>query len=523
MGIDGTHIINKQIIEFQLSKQMDSFKMQQAVSTLCKEQLEPIISALLDEKFGNTSAHYQIENLTIDLGEVTLETIPEQFSKKFTKALLEVNDTKNFESQVENQSQNQEVISKKTPLKILAYYVSTGRMPWWANNSKEEVCKQLDVLLNKPTAAFKKTLLDLHQQPDFIQRFVQTFTAEQLQKSMALLMGITTQNITKLKHEVATVLKEESVKNRLPKGYEKQFYISMFTEFTTNKNLLTKSISIPLRIDLKKTKTSASFNQITDIRVLIKICKGKHKSNSAWQQFFKEAQNLASKPSLRNLPIGLLKEFKQLLAEVSAQTEVAGIPQVALSKQVMLLKEITEQGTTKKAVTAAFEDTDFISIENAGLVVLWPFLPRFFENLALLENKSFSNEAAQYKAVSVLQYLCTEDETGLFEGLLLLAKVLCGIGVEELVDTYTLSEMDKEIAHNFLSVIIQQGKSWGKISVNGFRGSYLQRKASLRVRDDHWLLQVEKETYDIVLQKLPWSFNTIKLPWMEKLLMVEWI
>lgn len=523
MSIGGTHIINKQIVEVQLSKQMDSFKMQQAVSTLCKEQLEPIISALLDEKFGNTSVHYQIENLTIDLGEVTLETIPEQFSKKITKALLEINDTEKIEDQVENQTQKQEVIPEKTPLKILAYYLSTGRMPWWANNSKEEVCKQLDVLLNKPTAAFKKTLLELHEQPDFVQRFVQTFTEQQLQKSMALLMGITIQNITKLKYEVDTVLKEESAKNTLTKDYEKQFYRSMFTEFTTDKNLLAKSISIPLGIDLKKTKTSAAFNQIIGIRALIKTCKGKHKNNSAWQQFFKEAQSLASKPSLRNLPIGLLKEFKQLLAEVSIQTEVAGIPQVALSKHLILLKKITEQGTTKKVVTTAFEDTDFISIENAGLVVLWPFLPRFFENLELLENKTFINEAAQYKAVSVLQYLCAEDETGLFEGVLPLAKVLCGIGVEELVETYTLSEIDKEIVYNFLSVIIQQGKSWGKISVNGFRTSYLQRKASLRVRDDHWLLQVEKETYDIVLQKLPWSFNTIKLPWMEKLLMVEWI
>ncbi|MEO1401775.1 MAG: contractile injection system tape measure protein [Cyanobacteria bacterium J06635_1] len=40
--------------------------------------------------------------------------------------------------------------------------------------------------------------------------------------------------------------------------------------------------------------------------------------------------------------------------------------------------------------------------------------------------------------------------------------------------------------------------------------------------NDHWLLQIERETYDILLDQLPWSIRVVKLPWMPKLLYVEW-
>ena len=45
----------------------------------------------------------------------------------------------------------------------------------------------------------------------------------------------------------------------------------------------------------------------------------------------------------------------------------------------------------------------------------------------------------------------------------------------------------------------------------------------LSERDGGWLLRVERETYDVVLDHLPWSAAFIKLPWMDDLLRVEWI
>ena len=60
------------------------------------------------------------------------------------------------------------------------------------------------------------------------------------------------------------------------------------------------------------------------------------------------------------------------------------------------------------------------------------------------------------------------------------------------------------------------------MSIAGFRGTFLLRQGILGQRDGAWLLRVERETYDIVLERFPWSVDWVKLPWMEAPLRVEW-
>ena len=46
-------------------------------------------------------------------------------------------------------------------------------------------------------------------------------------------------------------------------------------------------------------------------------------------------------------------------------------------------------------------------VENAGLVLLWPFLPDLFQRLDLLRGGGFSSEEHQLRAVLLTQYLVT--------------------------------------------------------------------------------------------------------------------
>jgi hypothetical protein len=60
------------------------------------------------------------------------------------------------------------------------------------------------------------------------------------------------------------------------------------------------------------------------------------------------------------------------------------------------------------------------------------------------------------------------------------------------------------------------------MSVPGFRNSFLLRNGQLSVRDGVWLVRVERETFDVVLERFPWSINWVKLPWMQAPIQVEW-
>ncbi len=170
-----------------------------------------------------------------------------------------------------------------------------------------------------------------------------------------------------------------------------------------------------------------------------------------------------------------------------------------------------------------FSDADEWYIGNAGLVILWPFLGRFFENLDLLHEKQFSDAAALHRAVGLLQYLADGQPEPPPEYLLPLGKVLCGMDMEEVFDFGPpLTEAEIEEGATLLQAVIAHASILGSMSVQGFRGTFLLRKGQLSIRNGAWLLRVERESYDVVLDRFPWSTNLVKLPWMKALMHVEW-
>jgi hypothetical protein len=169
-----------------------------------------------------------------------------------------------------------------------------------------------------------------------------------------------------------------------------------------------------------------------------------------------------------------------------------------------------------------FSDADEVYVENAGLVILWPFLESFFARLGLTEEKRFKDEAAAHRAVGLLQYIAGADESPQ-EYLLPLNKVLCGMAPDEVFDFGPdITPEEIEECTDLLAAVIQQVPILREMSIPGFRGSFLLRKGQLSSRDGNWLLRVERETYDVVLDRFPWSVHLVKLPWMKAMMQVEW-
>ncbi|HEX8278913.1 MAG TPA: contractile injection system tape measure protein, partial [Segetibacter sp.] len=170
-----------------------------------------------------------------------------------------------------------------------------------------------------------------------------------------------------------------------------------------------------------------------------------------------------------------------------------------------------------------FSTSDKIYVENAGLVLLWPFLNRFFENLGLLNDKVFVDESAAEKACLLLQYLADGQSEEIFEAHLPLNKVLCGIELEQPVSTqWAIDAEEAEACNNFINAVISNAPLWKNLSLAGFRQAYLKREGALGTRDGNWLLQVKREAYDVMIDKLPWPIQVVRLPWMEHVIFVEW-
>jgi hypothetical protein len=192
-----------------------------------------------------------------------------------------------------------------------------------------------------------------------------------------------------------------------------------------------------------------------------------------------------------------------------------------LGSKLLAAAAVAEPGQ-QDAADVHFVAADEIYIGNAGLVVLWPFLERFFERLGLVQDKRFRHEAARSRAAGLLQYVAAAEQAPP-EYLLPLNKVLCGLAPEEVFDfgpDITAAEIEE--CDDLVKAAIGQATILRDMSVEGFRASFLLRRGKLATRDGNWWLCVERETHDIVLDRFPWSIQFVHLPWMETMMQVEW-
>ena len=161
-------------------------------------------------------------------------------------------------------------------------------------------------------------------------------------------------------------------------------------------------------------------------------------------------------------------------------------------------------------------------IFHSGMVLLHPFLSRFFEQLELMEDGKFSTEENQEKAVQLLHFLAT-GEKEFPEYHLTLAKVLCGVPLHQPISAKPLfSSEDTEEAEGLLEVMISHWEILGDTSIEGLREGFMFREGKLSKKEHGWYLQVEQSSIDILLDHLPWNLGMVMLPWMEEMLRVEW-
>ncbi|GMQ48605.1 contractile injection system tape measure protein [Vibrio sp. 10N] len=168
------------------------------------------------------------------------------------------------------------------------------------------------------------------------------------------------------------------------------------------------------------------------------------------------------------------------------------------------------------------ETSEPITITNAGLVIAATYIPALFQRLALTQNQAFVDEEHQVQALFCLQYL-VEGLTETPEYLLVLNKLLCGMDIHQPIPSdVELPENAKQTIDGLLTAMIAHWSAIGSTSIEGLRSTFLQREGYLTKEDNQWQLQVIPGTFDVLLDQLPWSFQTIKYPWMDQPLFVTW-
>lgn len=167
---------------------------------------------------------------------------------------------------------------------------------------------------------------------------------------------------------------------------------------------------------------------------------------------------------------------------------------------------------------SAKENND-ISVDNAGLALLTPFIPRLFDATEVLGKNAegvtriIGAENAA-RAVNLLQYLVDGQGSAPTSGLAL-NKLMCGLHPDAPIGPFVeLSLVERKFCDELLLTVLANWTVLNNSSIPALRENFLQRKGHLTPQRGTWAMTVQRKQFDALLDTLPWYIATISFSWM---------
>ncbi|WP_143727900.1 contractile injection system tape measure protein [Moorena bouillonii] len=451
--------------------------------------------------------------------------------------------------------------ARASQLEIFSDFIQTGILP--ENVSKQELEQYCDRLITNSPNQIKSIVKLCFKNPKQLQGVIYQFSDSTLLKIAGLFTGDSVQFIADYNTDIKPVLEQleqtiniPAAKLRLERWQGILFSISSESKTKVDNFKLIEDNLLHIATSNRINYPEFLKNIVAKIEHLVRQGK-RFKSQlpeildriqipSQETQLIKEREQLEHLlMELQHLDFNsqILPQHKQQINQLKTEIEIllneinnpAQVQRSSdlitrfkqLQKSIQTLKlniqqELKSNQTRFPDTVNTFSDSDEIYIYNGGLILLWPFLTRFFVKIGLVQDKIFINTISAERAALLLQYL-VDNSTEIPEHSLPLNKILCGIDLLEPIDTnLEITPQERAECENLLYAVIQNWSILKNTSIEGFRKAFLQRNGIVRVRDGSWLLQVERETYDILLDRIPWSIRVVKLPWMDNILYVEW-
>ena len=167
-------------------------------------------------------------------------------------------------------------------------------------------------------------------------------------------------------------------------------------------------------------------------------------------------------------------------------------------------------------------ETDSIVIQNAGLIILWPFFFRLFDKCGFIIDKEFKDEESLQKGILLTQYLVT-GSTEFNENELILNKILCGAPQFMNVDvTLEVDDVYLDLCESLLKGVLKNWEKLSNSSVETLRETFLIREGILRPVELDYKLNVIKGTFDMLIETIPWNISIIQTTFMKNKISVDW-
>jgi len=535
MSNANTHIIKRQVLDIHTAVTTHSHQLQNDMRSFYYEKLLPLIEEACNQ--FDSGEVIRIDRLVIDLGEVSSKKMDDVFIRKFESKLQEqLSKALHVETQ-ENVGVSgptvKRIAQSTSDLELIASFLKTGILPWW----KKEIS-----LINLEAIFLEQ----LKKRPDEVKRFIASNSSNDI-----FLMRLQNQFSEKIMADILALFQSGKP------DAERQFSIKLVQffrqtikdagvhgavgnriEVTMIRFVIEHAGKLPQEKDLFEYLMTAvkgtagisreDFSRTFFNATLFPSSKIKKEYDESFLARLKEILSASGFDS------GLGKAYNQLLKKSSGAVEKTNAKEKNLTeKPAKKIKPIEkesldissaseEKKADKFSKQVNAEKIEEVYVQNAGLVLLWNYLPFYFKHVGLLTEGNFINDEARQRAAHLLQYVASgQSATPEFE--MPLNKILCGIPLTETLEAgIDLTEKEKTETENMLQTVLDHWGALGKASSLALRQSFLCRAGMLVNEDNSWMLRVEESGIDILLNKIPWSYSIINFKWMEKPIYVSW-
>ncbi len=504
-----SHTIQRQEVLIQAPDLAVARQVRQQAEQLCRGP----VSAALDKILSAAVAPDQvlrIDRLTLDLNISSPERFEAEFLPGVERALrAALEKLGEFRAHPATGLPAAALSHQYLPLaaaqqELLAFFLQSGRLPAWA---QPEAADRLDAILSdvldQNASDLRSWLGSLLKDPIVRRRLARQFPPEIIDRIAALLWHQTPGAVGRT---VARL--EQRIQARRPC----QPHAAPMREMVWEALLTLMAAAPDGRFDLDALEARVLSGWPAETGAQKTVDAEHHQTPLPEGRKISSAKLAASpdSPTPDDLAPGQPTiPDPALLSSASSETE-------AVIEKHSLHSEAREPDVFNDAAPA------LAAIHNAGLVLLWPYLGRFFASLELTSAHGFIDMDAAERAVHLLQYLAW-NSTESAEPHLLLNKILCGLPPETPVPRGALlTETEKLACAELLAAVIAHWHALKSTSVSGLRTTFLQRFGLLSQAQGRWHLRVERQAFDLLLDRLPWGIAAIKLSWMPKLLSVEW-
>lgn len=475
------HIIQKVFLEITVNNKEKALRIKDDINSFLSidvfPEIEKHIKALEDKLAGHTLQIPRLE-LNVEVTSSALNTeLKDQIAELFKDELSECTKPVETPHQVtESDAKSYLIDHQEKMLKALIYFLEKGTMPWWSSEGNAMSVLEpavFDRLIS--VTSFQKSIISALSKENVRNRLINQFSNEQIAQ---LCLAVLKNKKLIINLEPGTIRRVSKL-SHVDRNAIWHLVFSVISEYLNTsdnqpREYLLQAISTIEQIGLSTTNNHQ--NRKTIVKIFPFITENEISEN--------------------------------IRTNAAVQPENAGTSIETIQEKNAIIQEDVNQNEGQY-------------IQNAGLILIHPFIRPLFEHCELLDAKTQQLIDPELCA-HLLHYIAT-GKTNAPEYDMIFEKFLCNIPIHQTINRHIkLSRKHKSQAKKVIESVQHNWAPMKKSSVALLQNEFFQRTGKLVITDSDDTLIVERKTQDILLEKLSWGIGLVKLPWQKKFIFVNW-